>query len=347
MTIVSGIQPSGELHLGNYIGMLSQCIQLQNEGNAYYPIVDLHAITVPQDPQRLRENTLRTAALYLAAGLDVTKATLFVQSHVREHTELAWILNTIATMGELERMTQFKDKTGITNDELRIKENGDITRNSKLVIRNSIGVGLFDYPVLMAADILLYQPTIIPVGEDQVQHVELTRDIAKRFNHRFGETFIIPQSLLQKEGARIMGLDDPKKKMSKSAASANNYIALTDDADTIKKKIAKAVTDSGTEVVSGSDKPALTNLLTIMSILSGQTIPELEKRFAGKGYAAFKKELAETIINSLAPLQSQYQKLMKKPDDLKAILSDGADRARAVASKTMGVVRQRIGLLTC
>ncbi len=329
MTIVSGIQPSGELHLGNFIGMLSQCIQLQNEGNAYYPIVDLHAITVPQDPQRLRENTLKTAALYLAAGLDVTKATLFVQSHVREHTELAWVLNTITMMGELERMTQFKEKSYKVSN----------------VSSGSIGVGLFDYPVLMAADILLYQPTIIPVGEDQVQHIELARDIAKRFNHRFGETFVLPQARLQKEGARIMGLDDPTKKMSKSAVSTNSYIALIDDAETIKKKISRAVTDSGTDVVSGNDKPALTNLLTIMSILSGQTIGQLEKHFAGKGYAAFKKELAETIIESLAPLQSEYHKLMKKPDHLKKILEDGADRARAVASKTMEKVRNNIGLL--
>jgi len=329
MTILSGIQPSGILHLGNYLGALKQFIALQNEGDAYYCIVDLHAITVPQDPKQLRENTLSLAAMYIAAGLDPDKATFFVQSHVKEHTELGWILNPIATMGELERMTQFKDKTSNKNQETG----------------NSIAVGLFDYPVLMAADILMYQPHIVPVGEDQKQHVELTRDLAKRFNHRFGETFRIPEVRLQKEGARIMSLDEPTKKMSKSAASANSYIALTDDPETIKKKISKAVTDSGTEVVSGKDKPALTNLLTIMSVLSGQTIPQLEKHFAGKGYADFKKELTETIIESLAPLQSAYHKLMKNPDHLKEILEDGAKRARTVASKTMEKVRNNIGLL--
>ncbi|MBI5135633.1 tryptophan--tRNA ligase [Candidatus Uhrbacteria bacterium] len=327
MTILSGIQPSGVLHLGNYLGALKQFIALQNEGHAYYCIVDLHAITVPQEPEQLRQNTLSLAAMYLAAGLDPQKSTLFVQSHVKEHAELGWILNTIATMGELERMTQFKDKTS------GVKGQGSVT------------VGLFDYPVLMAADILLYQPHIVPVGEDQQQHVELTRELAKRFNHRFGETFRIPEVRLQKEGARIMGLDNPNKKMSKSASSPNNYIALTDDAETIKKKIAKAVTDSGTEVISGKDKPALTNLLTIMSVLSSKSIPQLEKHFAGKGYAAFKKELAETVIESLAPLQNEYQKLMGTPQTLKKILEDGAHRARSVATKTMEQAREKIGLL--
>ncbi len=327
MTILSGIQPSGLLHLGNYLGALKQFIALQNEGNAYYCIVDLHAITVPQDPKELRANTLSLAAMYIAAGLDPQKATLFVQSHVKEHAELGWILNTITTIGELERMTQYKDKTS------------DISH------KTSVTIGLFDYPVLMAADILLYQPHIVPVGEDQKQHVELTRDLAKRFNHRFGETFRIPDVRLQKEGARIMGLDDPTKKMSKSAASANNYIALTDTPETIKKKIARAVTDSGSEIKSGKDKPALTNLLTIMSILSGTTIGELENQYHGKGYGEFKKDLAEVIIESLSPLQQEYQRLMKKPNDLKEVLADGAERARTVASKTMEKVRERIGLL--
>ncbi len=334
MTILSGIQPSGLLHLGNYLGALKQFIALQNEGDAYYCIVDLHAITVPQDPKELRANTLSLAAMYIAAGLDPQKATLFVQSHVKEHAELGWILNTITTMGELERMTQFKDKTGQKDGETKERKN-----------QGTIAVGLFDYPVLMAADILLYQPHIIPVGEDQKQHVELCRDLAKRFNHRFGETFRIPDVRLQKEGARIMGLDDPTKKMSKSAASANSYIALTDDAETIKKKIARAVTDSGSEIKSGKEKPALTNLLTIMSILSGEKIVELEKQYAGKGYGQFKKDLAEVVIDSLAPLQKNYQRLMKKPSELKEILDDGANRARAVAAKTMATVRERIGLL--
>ncbi len=330
MTILSGIQPSGLLHLGNYLGALKQFIALQHEGNAYYCIVDLHAITVPQDPKELRANTLSLAAMYIAAGLDPDKATLFVQSHVKEHAELGWVLNTITTMGELERMTQFKDKS--KNKEQRVD-------------KSSVNVGLFDYPVLMAADILLYQPHIVPVGEDQTQHVELCRDLAKRFNNRFGKTFTIPEVRLQKEGARIMGLNDPTKKMSKSASSPNNYIALTDDAETIKKKIARAVTDSGTEIISGNGKPALTNLLTIMSVLSGQTISTLEQTYHDKGYAQFKKDLAEVIIESLSPLQKEYHRLIKNPGDLTEILLNGAERARAVANKTMDTVRDRIGLL--
>jgi len=337
MTIFSGIQPSGALHLGNYLGALKQFIALQNEGDAYYCIVDLHAITVPQDPKELYQNTLSLAAMYIAAGLDPTKATLFVQSHVKEHAELAWILNTIATMGELERMTQFKEKAHRSNDKK--------STSYKLQANSSISVGLFDYPVLMAADILLYNTNVVPVGEDQVQHVELCRDLAKRFNRRFGETFTIPEVRLQKAGARIMGLDDPTKKMSKSASSPMNYIALTDDAATIRKKIARAVTDSRTEVRAGEDKPALTNLLTIMSLFSNTNIPDIEERYEGKGYAQFKKDLAEVIIQGLRPLQNEYQKLMKQEDRLKEALENGAERARAIATKTMEKVRKHVGLL--
>ena len=264
--IFSGIQPSGNIHLGNYLGAIKQWVDLADQfDESIYCVVDLHAITTQQDPKILRKKILEVAALYIASGVDPDKSAIFVQSSRPEHSELAWILNCQAKMGELYRMTQFKEKS--------VKGTGD-----------SAGVGLFVYPTLMAADILLYNATHVPVGEDQKQHVELTRDLAMRFNKNFGETFVIPEPIINKETARIMGLDDPTKKMSKSASSPYNYIAITDDADTIRNKIKRAVTDSGSEVKAGPDKPALTNLLTIFSEVTGKTAEEIEKEFAGKGY---------------------------------------------------------------
>ncbi len=323
MKLFSGIQPTNILHIGNYLGALAPWISMQKDNMMIACIVDLHAITVPQKPEELRRNTETIAALYLASGLDPERVTIFVQSHVREHTELAWILNTITKMGELERMTQFKDKS---------KQHAE-----------SINAGLFTYPVLMAADILLYGTEDVPVGEDQKQHVELTRDIAMRFNSRFGETFVVPKPLIQKEGARVMGLDDPTKKMSKSASSPNNYISLTDGADTVRAKIKRAVTDSGSDIVAAPDKPALTNLLTIYSLLAGTPIATLEKKYKGKGYGDFKKDLAEVIVEFVTPIQERLKKTdMKK---VRTILQKGARDAQKIAAKTMEKVRERVGLL--
>ncbi|MBM3204946.1 tryptophan--tRNA ligase [Candidatus Uhrbacteria bacterium] len=299
--------------------------ELQHRYKCFCFIADLHAITVPQNPKMLRQNILDVAATYLAAGLDPARCTLYVQSEVPEHTELTWILNTIAKLGEMERMTQYKDKS---------KKLGERT-----------GLGLFSYPVLMAADILLYDATVVPVGEDQTQHVELTRTIAKRFNDHFGPTFTVPQLLIRKVGARIMGLDDPEKKMSKSAASALNYIALTDDADTIRKKIMKAVTDSGTGIVFDPDKrPAISNLLTIYHHMSGQSIKSLEQAFAGKGYGDFKKALAEVVIEHLAPITKKILEYRKDPGQLNKILDKGLDTAKKAAEEKMKLVRDRVGL---
>ncbi len=317
----SGIQPSGSLHLGNYLGAIRQWIPLQDEYEAFFSVVDLHAITVPQDPAELRRKTLETAKVYLAAGIDPSKATLFVQSHVPEHTELLWILNTIARMTDLERMTQYKDKS-------ESKENL---------------VGLFDYPVLMAADILLYDTAVVPVGEDQVQHVELARTLARRFNDRFGETFTIPEPRVMKEGARIMGLDDPMKKMSKSAASEYNFIALSDDPEAAKKKIMKAVTDSGSEITYQDDRPALKNLITIYSLLDEKSPQEIVAMYQGKGYADFKRDLAEIIASFLTRFQARLAHI--SDDDAMKVLRDGAEKARGVASAKMREVRERIGLL--
>lgn len=321
--VFSGVQPTNNLHLGNYLGAIKNWVELQNSYDSFYCVVDLHAITVKQDPKILRQNILNVAKTYLALGIDPNKSTIFIQSQVKEHTELAWILNTIAKLSELERMTQFKDKA---------KQHKD-----------NINMGLFAYPVLMAADILLYDAEVVPVGEDQKQHVELTRDLAARFNSAFGKTFIEPEPLIKKEGARIMGLDDPSKKMSKSAVSANNYIALLDNPEVAAKKISRAVTDSGNTIESGKDRPALTNLLTIYSLLSGQTIKNIEKEYTGKGYADFKKGLAATVTKFLTDFQTKFNAL--DDNKVKAILEDGAKKARAIAEKKMADVKNKMGLL--
>ena len=320
--IFSGIQPSGEIHLGNYLGALKQWVDLQDQYHNYFCIVDWHAITVPQDPKVLQAKASEIARLYLGAGIDPNKSTIFVQSEVKEHTELAWILSTITKLPELERMTQFKDKAAQQ--------------------RTNASAGLLTYPILMAADILLYQTNLVPVGEDQKQHVELTRTLAERFNRMFGQVFTVPEVYVAKVGARVMGLDDPTKKMSKSASSANNYIALLDKPEAAKKKIMKAVTDSGSEVKGGAGKPALNNLLAIYSLLSGETVERIESRFTGQGYAAFKTELADVV----AAFLSEFQKRANAFSDgeVAEILRTGAENARVVAAKTMTQVRERVGL---
>lgn len=322
--IFSGVQPSGNLHIGNYLGAIKNWVKLQNEYDSVFCVVDLHAITVPQDPEKLRKNIIELAKVYLACGVNPEKSSIFIQSHVQEHTELAWILNTIAKMPELDKMTQFKDKT-------------------QGKIREGIGIGLYDYPVLMAADILLYDTEKVPVGEDQVQHVELTRTLAKRFNNKFGEVFVIPEPLLVKEGMRIMGLDDPSKKMSKSAGSEYNYIALTDDAEAIRKKIKKAVTDSGSEIIYNDDKPALKNLINIYAGFSGKDSKEIEKMYAGKSYADFKNDLAEVVIANLQPIQEKMDSL--SDEEVLKILQAGAEKVRPLAQKKMKEVKNKIGFI--
>lgn len=323
--IFSGIQPSGNLHIGNYLGAIRQWVDLQDDADAIFCIVDLHAITVPQDPEELRKKTLEIAKVYLAAGIDPTKSTLFVQSQVPQHAELMWILNTIARLGDLDKMTQFKDKS---------QKNG----------KETTSVGLFDYPVLMAADILLYDTDVVPVGKDQLQHVELARTLARRFNEKFGETFVIPEGKVSKEGALVMGLDDPTKKMSKSAASEYNFIALTDDAETVRKKIKKAVTDSGSEIVYADTKPALKNLLNIYALLSDKNPEAIVKEYVGKGYADFKTDLAEVIVGFLTPFQARLKSI--SDEEVLTILAAGAEKVRPLAREKMRQVFEKVGLIS-
>jgi tryptophanyl-tRNA synthetase len=324
--VFSGIQPTGALHLGNYLGAIRNFVAMQESHDCVYCVVDLHAITARQTKAELKRNTIDVANMFLASGIDPQRSIVIVQSHVAQHSELAWILNTVAYMGELSRMTQFKDKTRGGEEE-------------------SIGVGIFDYPVLMAADILLYRADAVPVGEDQKQHVELTRDLAERFNNAFGKTFVVPQPIIRTEGARIMGLDDPAKKMSKSAGSAYNFIALTDSPDEIRRKIKRAVTDSGAEVRSGPDKPALSNLLTIFSLLAGEPVEALVARYEGRGYADFKGDLGELVVESLAPFQRRMAELAADKGFTLDVLRDGAERAQVIAERTMAKVRDRMGFV--
>ena len=324
--VFSGIQPTGALHLGNYLGAIRNFVAMQESHDCIYCVVDLHAITARQAKAELKRNTIDTANMFLASGIDPQRSIVIVQSHVPQHSELAWILNTVAYMGELSRMTQFKDKTRGGEAE-------------------SIGVGIFDYPVLMAADILLYRADAVPVGEDQKQHVELTRDLADRFNNAFGKTFVVPEPIIRTEGARIMGLDDPVKKMSKSADSAYNFIALTDSPDEIRRKIKRAVTDSGAEVRADADKPALTNLLTIYSLLAGESVDAVAARYQGRGYADFKTDLAQVVVEALAPFQQRMKELSADRSFTLEVLRDGAERAAAIAERTMQKVRDRMGFV--
>lgn len=321
--IFSGAQPTGNLHIGNYLGALRNWVALQREYESFFCIVNLHAITVPQDPRLLAEKTHEVARIYLASGIDPEVSTVFVQSDVAEHAELSWILNCVVRISELERMTQFKDKA----------------RKQ----RENVLAGLLTYPALMAADILLYQTDLVPVGQDQKQHLELARDIAERFNRDYGETFRVPDAFIPKVGAKINALDDPSKKMSKSDENVNGSITLMDDADTIRRKFKRAVTDSGTEIRFDESRPAITNLLSIYELLTGRSREEVEANFEGKGYAHLKSELADATIEFLRPFQERVRSI--DDEELSRILSAGAERAREVARETMRTVKERMGIV--
>ncbi|WP_328789088.1 MULTISPECIES: tryptophan--tRNA ligase [unclassified Streptomyces] len=325
---LSGIQPtSGSFHLGNYLGAIRQYVALQETHDAFYMVVDLHAITMPQDPKDLRANTRLSAAQLLAAGLDPERCTLFVQSHVPEHAQLGWVMNCITGFGEASRMTQFKDKSA----------KGGV---------NSASVGLFTYPILQVADILLYQANAVPVGEDQRQHIELTRDLAERFNSRFGQTFTLPAAHIVKEVAKIYDLQDPAIKMSKSASSPKGLINLLDEPKVTEKKIKSAVTDTEAEIRFDSEKkPGVSNLLTIYSTLTGETIAELEAKYEGKGYGALKTDLAGVMVDFVTPFKKRTQEYLDDPETLDSLLAKGAEKARAVAAETLAQAYDRLGLL--
>jgi tryptophanyl-tRNA synthetase len=326
--LLSGMQPSASsLHLGNYLGALRQWVQMQQTHNAYYVIVDLHAITVPQDPKELLQNSRRTAAQYIAAGLDPEQATLFVQSHVPAHAELAWVLNCITGFGEASRMTQFKDKS----------QRGGVEVSS---------VGLFTYPILQAADILLYQPKSVPVGEDQRQHLELTRDLAMRFNSRFGKTFEVPEAHILKETAKIYDLQEPTAKMSKSTQDPKGLINLMDEPSAITKKIKSAVTDTDGEIRFDRDsKPGVSNLLGIFAAVTGQSVASLENEYAGRGYGDLKSALAEAVISLVEPMQQHTKQLLEDTAELDRILATGAEKASEIAEKTLADVHAKLGFI--
>jgi tryptophanyl-tRNA synthetase len=322
--VFSGVQPTGNLHLGNYLGAIRNWVETQAHNDNIFCIVDLHAITLPIDPKELRHSTRQLAALYLACGLDTRYCKLFIQSHVHQHAEMSWIMECYTPMGWLNRMTQFKSKAG---------ENPE-----------SMGTGLYCYPVLMACDILLYQTNYVPVGDDQRQHVEFTRDLAQRFNSLYGQVFTIPEAQIREVGARIMSLDDPMNKMSKSDPNPNSRINLLDDPKTIKQKIARATTDSLRLVAFDPERPGITNLLTIYQLLTGQSQQEIEAEFAGKGYGDFKTALTERLVATLAPIQKRYYELMNDPATLENILKQGAEQLRPMAAATLQHVKDVIGL---
>lgn len=322
--VLSGIQPSGGLHLGNYIGAIQQWVEMQDDHDVLYCIVDLHAITVFQNPSELRENILDSAAMYLAAGLDPSKMKLFVQSENPDHAYLTWILNCITPYGQLLRMTQFKDKSAKQKD--------------------STTAGLFDYPVLMASDILLYDTDVVPVGDDQSQHLELTRDLAEKFNSAFGDVFVVPEIRLVKHNARVMSLLDPLSKMSKSDENRNATIFLLDDIDEISNKIKRAVTDSGDAITYSKDKPALSNLLGIFSAVAGISVPELEKRYSGASYKEFKDDLATAVSEFLGPFQTRYHEVRRDVESLNKILDEGVESARTRSNKKVRQVIDAVGL---
>jgi tryptophanyl-tRNA synthetase len=324
MRIFSGIQPTGAKHLGNYIGAIRQYVETQERGDAFFCIVDLHSITVDYDPADLRESTLSLAALLFAAGLDPDRSTVFVQSHVPAHPEAAWLLSSVTSFGELRRMTQFKDKG----------ENQEF-----------VSAGLFTYPALMAADILLYQTDIVPIGDDQRQHLELSRDVAQRFNARFGETFRIPDGVYPEVGARIMDLQEPTKKMSTTGGTPQGTVLVLDDPDTIRRKFKTAVTDSGREVVRGDDKPGISNLIEILSVASGETMDAVEERYRDAGYGQFKQDAGEAVVELLTPTRQRYEELRADPAELERLLAIGADKAAAACEPTLAAIIDRMGFV--
>jgi tryptophanyl-tRNA synthetase len=322
--VLSGIQPSGQLTLGNYIGAMRNFVELQHSQECFFMVVDLHAVTVPQEPEALREQSEAVAALFIAAGIDLAKAAVFLQSHVPAHAELGWLMTTLVYMGELERMTQFKDKSAG---------------------KEAVGAGLFTYPALMAADILLYKADLVPVGDDQKQHLEMTRDLAQRFNRRFGECLTVPEPYIPKVGARIMSLDDASKKMSKSNPNPGSYIALLDPPEVIRKKISRAVTDSGREVkYDPQNKPEISNLLSIYSHCANMGIPDIEAKYEGQGYGPFKKDLAEQVVSVLEPIQTRYRQI-RESGEIYEVLAEGAEKAKEVANRTLSEVKKRMGFL--
>lgn len=321
--LYSAVQPSGNLTIGNYAGAIRNWVALQNEYDCFFAMADMHAITVKQDPALLRRHTLELVSLYLACGIDPDKCALYVQSQVSQHAELCWVLNTVTYVGEMERMTQFKDKS---------RQHAD-----------NINMGLMDYPVLMAADILLYQSDYVPVGLDQRQHVEIARDIAIRFNNRYGETFRVPEAYIMKQGAKIKSLQEPDKKMSKSDENPNACIFLSDDKDTIIRKFKRAVTDSGSEIRASEEKKGVTNLLTIYATFKGCTVEEAEKEFEGKGYGDFKLAVGETVADALAPIQEEQKRLLSDKAYVASVLTAGQERAFKAARKTLSKVYRKIG----
>lgn len=329
--VFSGIKPSGDVHIGNYIGAIKNWVESQNDFDNVFCIVDLHAITVPQDAKMLKEKTRELAGLLLAAGIDLNKSSLFVQSHISAHSELAWILNCFIPMGWMERMTQFKEKS-----------------EGK---KGRVSVGLFDYPALMAADILLYDTDAVPVGEDQKQHVELTRDVAEKFNSLYGETFKVPEAMVPKAGARVMGLQNPLKKMSKSSASSadrgggeKNVIALLDSPEDIKLKIASAATDSLKEIKFDKERSGIYNLLVIYEAFASLSRQEIERKFECKGYAEFKNELTEVVVEKLSFIQKRFKEIMADPAYIEKVFKDNADKLRPIAEKTLKNVKKKVGL---
>lgn len=324
-TVFSGVQPTGKITLGNYLGAIKNWAPLQEEYNCIYCVVDMHSITISQVPAELRKNTMDLLALYIACGIDPQKSTLFIQSHVPAHAELCWALDTVSYIGELNRMTQFKEKS---------RKHAD-----------NINMGLMNYPVLMAADILLYQTDLVPVGKDQTQHLELARNLAERFNNRYSPTFVVPDGLVYKQGSSIKSLQDPSAKMSKSDPNENAVITLLDDADSIRRKLRRAVTDSETEVRFAASKPAISNLLTIYSLTSGETIKQAEKRFEGQGYGVFKDAVADAVIATLDPIQKRQKQLLADKSYLENVLKDGAEKAERIANKTLAKVYRKIGFV--
>lgn len=323
--IFSGIQPSGDLTLGNYLGAIKNWLTLQDEYDCYFCVVDLHAITVPQKAADLRRRTLEVLSIYLACGIDPEKNTLFIQSHVPAHSECAWLLSCNSYMGELSRMTQFKDKS---------KKAG-----------NSVGTGLLTYPVLMASDILLYQTNLVPVGKDQIQHLELTRDLAIRFNNTYSPTFTVPEAYVPKTGAKIMSLQEPTKKMSKSDDNPNSFILIMDPPEVIRKKVSRAVTDSIGVINYSDDQPGVKNLLNILSAINNKTPEDLVKEYEGKGYADLKKDVAEAIVTELEPIQEKVKELLKDKKALEAIYKEGANKANYIANKTLRKMQKKIGFI--
>ncbi|MCR3758800.1 tryptophan--tRNA ligase [Clostridium felsineum] len=324
--IFSGIQPSGELTIGNYFGAIKNWVKLQDEYDCYYCIVDLHAITVKQEPKDLRRRTLQLIATYIASGIDPEKNTIFIQSHVPAHVQAQWILNCTSYVGELSRMTQFKDK-------------------SKKYEDTGIGAGLLNYPVLMAADILIYQADLVPVGKDQTQHIELTRDLAQRFNSTYSETFKIPEGYIPTGGAKIMSLQEPIKKMSKSSDNPNSFILIMDPPEVIKRKVARAVTDNIGVVKYTDDQPGVKNLMNIMSCCTGMSTADIEKKYEGQGYAKFKEDVAEALIQELEPIQNKVNELLKDKSYLQDICKKGAQKASYVANKTVSKMMRKVGFI--